>query len=337
MTLQTTPADRREMVQAISERLNSPAVYLRTPTYAYRIGGLTVERDGSIDSDDEALLETLRPMLIERGWLTDAAAADSEAAADQESGEGAVVNAGSEATAADYASAAKDSESTDMELSFPVEDWTVAQLNNLLRTLYSNQYILRRMMRGDALYIDRLLMERLDETPAETIADFEAMLADGLATGMLRGCRVQDGRFTLETVLDEHDPTRWQVHATLLNAMLKHAKAAKRVFLKADANPENEKYRANSLLTRLGLGGPEHKELRRVLDGPPQRLRRIQERRLTCRRTGRSTRGFAGSAGRRRKVRRHERVDGLDSGCRAEPHRHGGAGFESASRAQPPV
>ena len=59
MTLQTTPADRREMVQAISERLNSPAVYLRAPTYAYRIGGLTVERDGSIDSDDEALYKYL--------------------------------------------------------------------------------------------------------------------------------------------------------------------------------------------------------------------------------------------------------------------------------------
>ena len=242
MTLQTNPAERREMVQAISERLGSPAVYLRTPTCAYRIGGLTVERDGSIISDDDALLEALRPMLIERGWLTDA-----------------------EASVTKTEPTEQDSEITQMELSFPVEDWTVAQLNNLLRTLYSNQYILRRMMRGDALYIERLLVERLDETPAETLADFEAMLADGLATGMLRGCRVQDGRFTLETVLDEHDPTRWQVHATLLNAMLKHAKAAKRVFLKADANPENEKYRANSLLTRLGLGGPEHKELRRVL------------------------------------------------------------------------
>ena len=230
------------MVQAISERLGSPAVYLRTPTCAYRIGGLTVERDGSIISDDDALLEALRPMLIERGWLTDA-----------------------EASVTKTEPTEQDSEITQMELSFPVEDWTVPQLNNLLRTLYSNQYILRRMMRGDALYIERLLVERLDETPAETLADFEAMLADGLATGMLRGCRVQDGRFTLETVLDEHDPTRWQVHATLLNAMLKHAKAAKRVFLKADANPENEKYRANSLLTRLGLGGPEHKELRRVL------------------------------------------------------------------------
>ena len=235
MTLQTNPAERREVVRAISERLGSPAVYLRMPTCAYRIGDLTVERDGSIASDDGALLDGLRPMLMERGWLTDAA------------------DSGAEAPAAET------------ELSFPVEDWTVPQLNNLLRTLYSNQYILRRMMRGDALYIERLLVERLDETPAETLADFEAMLADGLATGMLRGCRVQDGRFTLETVLDEHDPTRWQVHATLLNAMLKHAKAAKRVFLKADANPENEKYRANSLLTRLGLGGPEHKELRRVL------------------------------------------------------------------------
>lgn len=244
MTLQTNPAERREMVQAISERLGSPAVYLRTPTYAYRIGGLTVERDGSIISDDDALLEALRPMLIERGWLTDA-----------------------EASVTKTEPTEQDSEITQMELSFPVEDWTVPQLNNLLRTLYSNQYILRRMMLSDALYIDRQLVERLSEVPTETLADFEALLADGLATGLLKGCRIQDGRFTLETVQDDRDPARWQVHATLLSAILEHAKAAKRVFLRADADPENEKYRANSFLMRLGFGGPEHKPLRRVLLG----------------------------------------------------------------------
>lgn len=244
MTLQTNPAERREMVQAISERLGSPAVYLRTPTYAYRIGGLTVERDGSIISDDDALLEALRPMLIERGWLTDA-----------------------EASVTKTEPTEQDSEITQMELSFPVEDWTVPQLNNLLRTLYSNQYILRRMMLSDALYIDRQLVERLSEVPTETLADFEALLADGLATGLLKGCCIQDGRFTLETVQDDRDPARWQVHATLLSAILEHAKAAKRVFLRADADPENEKYRANSFLMRLGFGGPEHKPLRRVLLG----------------------------------------------------------------------
>lgn len=242
MTLQTNPAERREMVQAISERLGSPAVYLRTPTCAYRIGGLTVERDGSIISDDDALLEALRPMLIERGWLTDA-----------------------EASVTKTEPTEQDSEITQMELSFPVEDWTVPQLKNFLHTLYSNQHILRRMMQSDALYIDRQMMERLDE--AQTPADFEALLADGLATGLLKGCRIQDGRFTLEAIRDDRDPARWQVHATLLSAILEHAKAAKRVFLRADADPENEKYRANSFLMRLGFGGPEHKPLRRVLLG----------------------------------------------------------------------
>ena len=242
MTLQTNPAERREMVQAISERLGSPAVYLRTPTCAYRIGGLTVERDGSIISDDDALLEALRPMLIERGWLTDA-----------------------EASVTKTEPTEQDSEITQMELSFPVEDWTVPQLKNFLHTLYSNQHILRRMMQSDALYIDRQMMERLDE--AQTPADLEARLADGLATGLLKGCRIQDGRFTLETVRDDRDPDRWQVYATLLCAILEHAKAAKRVFLRADADPVNEKYRANSFLMRLGFGGPEHKPLRRVLLG----------------------------------------------------------------------
>ena len=235
------------MVQAISERLGSPAVYLRTPTCAYRIGNLTVERDGSIVSDDDTLLETLRPMLIERGWLTDAV--DSEA----------------EAPAAKAEPAEQDSEITQMELSFPVEDWTVPQLKNLLHTLYSNQHVLRRMTQSDALYIDRQLVERLDE--AQTLADWEARLADGVAAETLKGCRIRDGKFTFEATLDERDPTRWQVYGTLLCAMLRHAKDAKRVFLKADADSENEKYRANSLLTRLGFGGPEHKELRRVLMG----------------------------------------------------------------------
>ncbi len=242
MTLQTNPAGRREMVQAISERLGSPAVYLRIPTCAYRIGGLTVERDGSIISDDDALLEALRPMLIERGWLTDA-----------------------EASVTKTEPTEQDSEITQMELSFPVEDWTVPQLKNFLHTLYSNQHILRRMMQSDALYIDRQMMERLDE--AQTPADLEARLADGLATGLLKGCRIQDGRFTLEAIQDDRDPARWQVYATLLCAILEHAKAAKRVFLRADADPVNEKYRANSFLMRLGFGGPEHKPLRRVLLG----------------------------------------------------------------------
>ena len=152
-----------------------------------------------------------------------------------------------------------------MELSFPVEDWTVSQLTNLLRILYSHQHILRRMMRSDALYIDRQLVERLKE--AQTPADFEAELADGRAAEMLKGCRLREGKLTFETDPDDLDLVRQQAYGALLGAILRQAKDAKRVFLKADADSENEKYRANSLLTRLGFSGPEHKELRRMLMG----------------------------------------------------------------------
>ena len=247
MTLQTNPAERREVVRAISERLGSPAVYLRMPTCAYRIGDLTVERDGSIASDDGALLDGLRPMLMERGWLTDAADSEADAPATETEPDG------------------PDSEPTGMELSFPVEDWTVPQLNNLVRLLYGNQRILRRMMRSDALYIDRQLVERLKE--AQTPADFEAELADGRAAEMLKGCRLREGKLTFETDPDDLDLVRQQAYGALLGAILRQAKDAKRVFLKADADSENEKYRANSLLTRLGFSGPEHKELRRMLMG----------------------------------------------------------------------
>ena len=244
MTLQTNPADRREVVRAISERLGTPAVYLRMPTCAYRIGGLTVERDGSIASDDGALLDGLRPMLMERGWLTEAA------------------DSGAEAPAAETE---QETEGMETELSFPVEDWAVPQLNNLIRVLYGNQHILRRMMRSDALYIERQLVERLKE--AQTPADFEARLADGRAAEMLKSCRLREGKLTFETAPDDLDPTLRQAYGALLSAMLRQAKAAKRVFLKADADPENEKYRANSLLTRLGFAGRDHKELRRMLMG----------------------------------------------------------------------
>ena len=80
-------------------------------------------------------------------------------------------------------------------------------------------------------------------------------------------CRLREGKLAFETAPDDLDPARRQACEALLDAVLRHAKAARRVFLKADADPENEKYHANSLLTRLGFAGREHRELRRMLMG----------------------------------------------------------------------
>ena len=64
MILNTHPENRKEMVKAICELTGMNAMYLFTPTYAYQVGPITVRRDGSIDCEDEAMLSTIKPMLI---------------------------------------------------------------------------------------------------------------------------------------------------------------------------------------------------------------------------------------------------------------------------------
>ena len=69
MRIQTPRESRREIVGRISERLGIPARYEGAPGFAYTIGEITVERDGGIVSGNDALLESLKPMLVEQGWL----------------------------------------------------------------------------------------------------------------------------------------------------------------------------------------------------------------------------------------------------------------------------
>ena len=58
------------MVKAISELTELPSAYMGMPSAAFQIGPITVNRDGTIDCEDETMIETIKPMLIEHDWLT---------------------------------------------------------------------------------------------------------------------------------------------------------------------------------------------------------------------------------------------------------------------------
>lgn len=282
MTLSTHPEDRREMVRALSDRLQTPAIYLRTPTYAFRIGGLTVNRDGSIASEDEALLESLRPMLIERGWLEEEPADALEAENSKAEAVGENIASNVEETARAYAETADtpnnaenapaaDSEAQigapveRVDITTPLPDWTVAQRTNLLRTLYSKQYLLNRMMQGETLYIEESFVTALTDSPPASVADFEAHVQDEIEAERICGIAFEAGKFIFSTPYCPEEPTRWMVYNKLLDGILRSAKTAKRVSIRHQVTPENEKYYANSWLMRMGFGGSEHRELRRVL------------------------------------------------------------------------
>lgn len=76
MTIYYNAQDRKPLVKAISEFTGADAVYMRTPTYAYRIDYFTVTREGNLEFDDRAdseEIENLLEFLAERGFIAEVA------------------------------------------------------------------------------------------------------------------------------------------------------------------------------------------------------------------------------------------------------------------------
>lgn len=251
MILNTHPSDRKEMVRAISEHIEVHSQYMGIPTYAFKIGPLTVNRDGSISCDSPEFLDALKPFLVEHGWLE--AEPETPAEVQDESKE-----------------VPEDTEPirvAQMDITMPIENWTVAQLTNLLRTFYSKQYLINRMLDYNMLYIEESFITAISEKTPETTADFEARVQKAVEAECIHGLRIADGKVTLSAPFVEDEPTRWTAYADLLKGILNTAETASRIGIKRQDDSENEKYHANSWLMRMGFGGPDFKETRRILMG----------------------------------------------------------------------
>ena len=255
ITIATQCDDRKAMVRRLSERLQTPAVYLYTPTYAFRIGEITVNRDASVSGEREALLPTAE-CLLENGYITELpaelTAADSEATADE---------VPAEAEPAD--SAAEDITVTTLRIYEP--DWTVQSMTNLMHMLYARQDLINRMLQMNCLRIDEAYIQNLAAADLTCVSDFETMLHDAIRDGLVAGMNLDAGAVSVDMPY-ERDSIRWAFYSQLISACVKAAKSAKRV-LPRRLDSEADKYHANAWLNRLGFGGAEHKELRRTLMG----------------------------------------------------------------------
>ena len=255
MILNTHPENRKEMVKAICELTGMNATYLFTPTYAYQVGPITISRDGSIDCEDEAMIEAIKPMLIERGWL------------EAETQDEMPVEIESPADSKEMPEAVDDISVEQMDITMPIHGWTVAQMTNLLRMLCSKQNLINRMIGCDMLSIEESFVKSISENPPESTADLEVRVRKAIETGIIRGFRLDDEQVTIRAPFAQDEPTRWTAYSDLLHGMLRISETATRTSLKRLDDPENEKYHANSWLMRMGFRGPQYKETRRILMG----------------------------------------------------------------------
>ena len=255
ITIATQCDDRKAMVRRLSEHLQAPAVYLYTPTYAFRIGEITVNRDASVSGEREALLPAAE-CLLENGYITELpaelTAADSEATAEE---------APAEAEPAD--TAAEDITVTTLRIYEP--DWTVQSMTNLMHMLYARQDLINRMLQMNCLRIDEAYIQNLAAASLTCVSDFETMLHDAIRNGQVAGVNLDAGAVSVDLPY-EQDSIRWVFYSQLISACIKAAKSAKRV-LPRRLYSEADKYHANAWLNRLGFGGAAYKELRRTLMG----------------------------------------------------------------------
>ncbi len=124
MTIYYNAQDRKPLVKAISEFTGADAVYMRTPTYAYRIDYFTVTREGNLEFDDRAdseEIEGLLEFLAERGFIADVA--DTSVTEKPET-------ASDEVPAT--ADSAEHSEPVGLTVEIPLESTAVGNLNKLL-------------------------------------------------------------------------------------------------------------------------------------------------------------------------------------------------------------
>lgn len=288
MTIQTAPTERKEMAHAIAEFLGVRAEYLRAPTYSFRIGCVTVNRDGTTDCEAPEVLERLIPMLIENNYLTEAPVAVPEEIQEQETDEAEqeapavdapptpveeqeAENTGEGNEEPDAATATEQPVSIQepdgvidrMNIHIPIEELTPNLMRNIVFMLYSKQHLINKALGSSLLYIEDGVIARLQESQAGSAEELNTILRDFEVLGHLEGIAFTSDKFTMSFPASQPDTRDLTIYAQFLTKLVDACKTAERTRPNLMPLGDNEKYLMHSWLIRLGCGGPDFKELRR--------------------------------------------------------------------------
>ena len=223
--------DRKELVKAISEILSEKAEYMRMPTCAYRIGGYTVAKDGTLTwGADVTDAEVLLQALTARGWNY-AIVIDT---------------AVTEETQPEYPSTDEEIPVPEVETAAPAEENTDADTYDFCIEL--PEETLPDVARAN---LDRIIESKGN------------LLQKALRTDTL-SYEVTDGKVRFPWFHISGSPEEVTAYTQLITALVEMAKNSKRITAK-ERTVENEKYAFRCFLIRLGFIGDAYKVARRVL------------------------------------------------------------------------
>ncbi len=235
MEIKANVTQRKELVRVLSEYFGQKAVYAGPPTFAYKIGAVTIDRNGLILLEDGSLKEEIMKCLAENGMVDEA---PEETAGNEE-----------EAT---------ETEPETLTVRIPLKDMTPHGIINLINMLHSKQHLINRSIRQNGFSISDSLVEELN---AQTFEDTKTVTDHIMERGDCIGIAFVEGDIIFAGFPYPQERENTMLYAKLAAAMTKKANAQKRVSPKATIET-NEKYYMRAWLVSLGFGGREGKEVR---------------------------------------------------------------------------
>ena len=119
--------DRKNLVNKMAEILGTKAAYNGAPKFTYTIGNFTVERDGSITTEDEAGMRTLAAALREQGFEIDLPETETPAEETEPRAE-------------------EEMTTSSWTLTMPREDFTETQIENLEKIIASKAGLIKKAL-----------------------------------------------------------------------------------------------------------------------------------------------------------------------------------------------
>lgn len=260
MTLQFNlqGAERKTLVTAISQILETPAVYLKTPSYAYQVGEYHIDKNGTLTGPDNTDLQDL---LHQNGFRadektytceeleTEPTAEDSQA--EDEAYEAALTEeqaiidaqladhenqlaamAEMKALETETASIATEAEPNTLTIEMPLDGFTPEKLDILCRMVAAKETLLKTALGAEAL-------------PIQVCED-----------------SIRFPWFQSENILTADEV---EAYTTFISLLCTTAKEKKRVNGKEKQSDSSPKFLMRVFLLSLGGIGAEYKNMRKVL------------------------------------------------------------------------
>ena len=145
MRITTATENRKDVVKAMEIILNERARYLGPPSFAYRIGKFSIDRDGNVETDSEEEGASMENELTQRGLL----------GGEQET----------------------------LSIELPFEGMTVDSLKNLIYMIHSKQYLLEKAVGHRSLWVSDALTDSLGAEEL-TLEDAIKMIEEAGTVGL---------------------------------------------------------------------------------------------------------------------------------------------------------